>query len=551
MSGRAGISGNGGSFSSLCAGQIYGPDSTCEKSSNILVAEGETIWVHATGLIEGDHITVYQVLNGECVPYMPLPCLELCMDFQGTSIALGVPGTYALEINPDALGRVTVVTNIDCDSEGYLNWLKCYEEAGMAKKINAQDVTYNNPDCPFMVGVNDVDGALDVLAAQVKEGSDDQTAAEVPFDSAGCEDTPVEGTATVQEAIKALAAEVDDNTTYAFTDALPNADGSACIITVTSSGDDDPQEITVPKPPAETGTYIDGTTPPVIDLVAGTITYPTVNDVDESAGPPLVQDISALMAFLTSPNYVAGTNITFTTLANGDVEISATDTDTTIVGTLTTNPDGSYTYDAGDGSDPVIIAAPTQYVDWDGNPITAATPIVTGNAIDRVRVVQGCREYRYCDGTLQLIQTEEVRRFLSLAIDPTPIDSATAEGTVMGISTAVPIHNKCCESRGGLFIEHSYVKTAGFSGNVVVRPQYSINGGAWVDIATTGLDSVSGDVDSNTGEIQFTEFVGLPVTQPGDTVQIRTIVLTNNITSGEIIPQAANGIVSRLQDVEC
>jgi len=63
-----------------------------------------------------------------------------------------------------------------------------------------------------------------------------------------------------------------------------------------------------PFPPAgstETeGLFVDGTVNPVIDLDAGTITYQTIFDVSGQAGPPLVQDISALIAALTSPDNV-------------------------------------------------------------------------------------------------------------------------------------------------------------------------------------------------------------------------------------------------------
>ena len=104
MTERAGVAGQGGTFSSLCAGQYFGPDSYNTKSGNIYVAPGEIVWVHATGLLEDDQICILQVIDGQCVPYMPLPCTELYMDCGTTSIALGVSGTYVLEINEDALG---------------------------------------------------------------------------------------------------------------------------------------------------------------------------------------------------------------------------------------------------------------------------------------------------------------------------------------------------------------------------------------------------------------------------------------------------------------
>jgi len=93
---------------------------------------------------------------------------------------------------------------------------------------------------------------------------------------------------------------------------------------------------------AETdGIHLDGDVMPIWNINnntgVGTITYATVNDLTETAGPPLVLPVD--LSFLISPAYSAGNNITFTPTANG-FEISATDTDTDLSNTFTTQANG-------------------------------------------------------------------------------------------------------------------------------------------------------------------------------------------------------------------
>lgn len=168
MSDRFGIEGNGGAFSSLCAGMYYGPEATSTKSGNITVAAGETIWVHAQNLLEGECIVVRQVIGNMCVPYYPLPGVELMLDECTTSIALGVEGTYALELDPpEALGRVSVVTNINCGTAGYMSWLASYQENSMPKQIPASQVTIEDQGNCFTAAT--VEGALAELAQASKD----------------------------------------------------------------------------------------------------------------------------------------------------------------------------------------------------------------------------------------------------------------------------------------------------------------------------------------------------------------------------------------------
>ena len=340
MTKRAGTFGNGGNFSSLCAGQYYGPESTETKSSNIIVADGEIVWVHATNLAIGDIIRISQVICGECSPYMPLPCVELCMTVDSPSIALGVSGTYVMEINPEALGQASVFTNINCDQDNYMAWLSCYKEDN---KVAGNPFPYKN-ECA--TGVTDASGALDVLFETTKE-------------------------------LEALA-EVDNDTTYALTGSEPDPDDPAiCIITLTGS-DGTQQTATIAKPPVEEGLYL-AAVPPVFDAATSSFIYETAFDAGEGVGPPVIQDISGLMTLLTSPTYVPGDNITFTTLADGNIEISSQFVDTTIPDTFVTftQTETECIFTPADGGTPIVIPKSATSLGCDGSPLSPGSRVLS------------------------------------------------------------------------------------------------------------------------------------------------------------------------------
>lgn len=98
----------------------------------------------------------------------------------------------------------------------------------------------------------------------------------------------------------------DENTTYTIGGATLGPDGYTFEL-VDSDGDiQTTNPIPVPDPETD-GVHVDGATQPVVDAAAGTITFATLNDADESAGPPLVIDISSIIALAasmtpTSPN---------------------------------------------------------------------------------------------------------------------------------------------------------------------------------------------------------------------------------------------------------
>ena len=185
------------------------------------------------------------------------------------------------------------------------------------------------------------------------------------------------------EEIKAIALQcILDNAQPTLTSATVDDD----TITLTLS-DGTPLVITTDDAdtPESDGLHINGAIAPVVDVAAETITYETVNDADENSGPPIVADISALIAALTSPAAptFVGNGVTFNPVTNTytitDVDTAgtfnaATNTISFPDGTsllippgatpssLVDNEDGTFTHNNG-VSDPVIVDYKTEYSD--------------------------------------------------------------------------------------------------------------------------------------------------------------------------------------------
>ena len=147
---------------------------------------------------------------------------------------------------------------------------------------------------------------------------------------------------------------VDTNTTYVFTAAPPAANGDT-VITITDS-DGGVQTITIPNPPETDGVHFSGT--PTIDA-AGLVTFATVNDIDESAGAPVLLDLGALISsdhptFVLDPAdgtavYDAAAN-TWTINTTPHTVDTSSSTVVTQVGSVTT-----ITETPADGSAPVVV----------------------------------------------------------------------------------------------------------------------------------------------------------------------------------------------------
>lgn len=164
------------------------------------------------------------------------------------------------------------------------------------------------------------------------------------------------------------------------------------VVAQRSDGATFPVSITHPAPtlPETDGVHLDGVIAPVIDLNAQTITYATLNDLDETPAAPLVMDISAIIAALTSsehPNIVStNTNATVAfNAANNEWEITVasvvdTNTDTWNVFTLQPNGDTLVTEQniAGPTGNTYVIPAGSQNT----NTTSVLTPtILAGNEI--------------------------------------------------------------------------------------------------------------------------------------------------------------------------
>ncbi len=109
-------------------------------------------------------------------------------------------------------------------------------------------------------------------------------------------------------------------------------------------------QFNIPQPPLEQGLYVDGTQEPIVDVDGGTITLFTLFDVDETDGPELVIDISALITALTSTdhpefNFEGNLSGTFDTVTNTwtitGVDTDTIDPDTDTRTTITKNANGN------------------------------------------------------------------------------------------------------------------------------------------------------------------------------------------------------------------
>ena len=170
--------------------------------------------------------------------------------------------------------------------------------------------------------------------------------------------------ACIAEALQGLTG---NDTTYSLSDPVPDGNGN-CVITLTGS-DGSTQEIIIAKPiPESDGVHQSGD--PTFNPTTNVITFPYVNDADESPAAPVNVDLSALVS---DPfTITGGDNITVTFNANtGEYTISASGSATDTFGTLIDNNDGTYTWTPAGGGTPIVIAASAVLNGCDGGPIPA------------------------------------------------------------------------------------------------------------------------------------------------------------------------------------
>ena len=292
----------------------------------------------------------------------------------------------------------------------------------------------NNADTPdIIIDMSGLPQTLcedaDFIASLVEKiNTDSQNASQVPSEDAGdyyegdnVEDILQEigaDCANKEDRLTALEAKVDNDTTYTLSAPVPDGNGN-CITTLTGS-DGSVQEIVVAKPVPETdGVHQSGA--PTFDASTNSITFPYVNDADESPAPDVVVDLSALVS---DPFTITGGENVIVTFdaATGEYVIEAidTDTDTNTTSTLVDNGDGTYTHTSGDGSAPVTIVA----VDTDTN--VSAVNITETNAPNASQ-----------DGISFTVGVEEDGTTVSSSPYTIPYASETTEGLIEIASTAV------------------------------------------------------------------------------------------------------------------
>ncbi len=155
---------------------------------------------------------------------------------------------------------------------------------------------------------------------------------------------------------KSVGAPAEDQNTVCTYQIINGMDGDGDIVIEIECSDGNTSTLTIPEPsPAETdGVHFSGQ--PTLDAGTGILTFPQVNDGDESNAAPLLLDLSSLMS--TAHPTIIGANdalVTFDAANNvWTVDVTDTDTDTDTFGTVSqvTNADGSTTttHTAPDGS---------------------------------------------------------------------------------------------------------------------------------------------------------------------------------------------------------
>lgn len=296
--------------------------------------------VSIIGLQDGDvaHVEIFigDSCHGEWVPFSISCCGQMGINAPVNQMFLVVPNKYRLVFSNEAGEHLT-------DPSWFENVKAFY-------KIVESDLDLSNlakGDCDMVCRETAAPSSAQADFDGIKIGSHVSgngmvTEFDIPVIKRNGQSLPI----TVDpDTGKACINIIDENTdTDNF---ITNLTISGDTITaVRSDGVTFP--VTITNPPETDGIHLDGTIAPVINLQAQTITYATLNDLDETAAAPLVQDISALIAALTSappPSVVGGSNVTVTTNANGDWVISVpnptVDTDTDTYSTFELQPDGS------------------------------------------------------------------------------------------------------------------------------------------------------------------------------------------------------------------
>lgn len=332
----------------------------------------------------------------------------------------------------------------------------------------------------------------------------------------------------VQACIDAALADLAPDTNNEL---VADADGS---ITITSPLTGESVTVPPPTPPETDGVHVNGALAPVVDLDAQTITYATVNDADESAGPDLLMDISGLIALLTStphPELLAGDGITITGDDSVGYTLSVSDAD--VVCTFVTNSDGTITK----------TAQPTV----NGEPSGAATTTVLGlpqkNCIENITCANGGLRATFSDGSVKHYTVGTFyysRGFTSNGITP-----ASAAGDLYRDEDCHSFTLPACGAFVNVLWHGSANASGDMEGDAFLTHQVKINGGSYFTVGPTGFHRVA---PRENGETSMPGRIALNLGAGPQTICTRTTLFANALSAGSIVG-SAQGV--EIQYPEC
>lgn len=308
----------------------------------------------------------------------------------------------------------------------------------------------------------------------------------------------------------------------------PNDGDGIIVINVAPNDGTAPYDLTLPEPPlVETdGVHYSGA-----PTIAGTVvTFPTVNDIDESPATPITLDLAAFISPPDGPVTGEGDVTVTGNQADGYV-VSYTDEDQVYNQgdniTFVTEADGSITISS-------ALSVEDVYKKCDGEDLANGDTVLTPDSIE-VRCLTRGIQITVCDEVYRFSPNRvQVGSFLEAnAIE---ITAATPVGTVIGSEHASNISAVLCDSNitvnNNFTLKQSITgAVAGSSGDVRVRPQYQIDGGGWNNMTTGGADEffiVEGQAFA--GEIERNDFFDLPDLTAGlHTLEVRYVIEQNNL----------------------
>ena len=316
---------------------------------------------------------------------------------------------------------------------------------------------------------------------------------------------------------------------------------------------------TIIKPKETNGVHFSGQP----EFTGNILTFPTVNDEDESSATPFQVDFSAFVSAPAPIQSVIGSgDITTISDTVGNVTLDYTDIDLVYAGGANVTTSGTGTSD-----DPIIFNVDCMQPlinGCDANGVS--TPLVKGDGVlrDDIDPLTDCSQE---NGVRQfgLAKSKSGQQFrLSVnaqSISATgtgtsdAITSDTAVGTVILETNCRTVQIPDCGGRLSLtFVQNYQVTTANANGgDALVTPQYSVDAGAtWIGMLDGGQDAIQ--ANSSILDKEHVDFSTTAVLPSGATVVcFRVIVAGNDLNPGSVIgnPTQQTGRIKFMEHRHC